>query len=549
MRNLAYYILVFLLCYSCNNRDNQSEIIATAQSIVSKDPDSALYILQTIEFPENLIDSIKANYWLVLGQAHYNASKSMADDSLLISSIEYYRNNNNNIERLLQSYKLAAQYKWWNNEKEDAYNLLNEGLNVAENNKDTIGLINLYSALSNLAEKDNHLENSLSYIKMLMKLDKKSAHYYHYYNDLGIIYYYLNQKEKSISAFEKSLDLSLEVKDSTWVYNNMYRNFADILNEFGKSKEAIRHQKKILDYYIKNNSDDKSMSYFSLSIYYTNINYLDSAKYYMDLAEQTRPQYYDDDLAISNFYIIQRTILDYATDGKYSIKEISLFSNSMFNKYIDREREIAEKSITKYNLEQQNLRLTIIKQQNQITLLIAFIFLILISVFYYFHIQKRKKILSEKEEELETLKDLLFESQKSNSEKDSNFFKRILLQQLGIIRLAAMSPTAKNQEFLQQMTRITNKDIPVETLLIWDDLYKVVDSVFDNFHTNLISKYGSILLDKEIQLCCLLMAGFSTKEIGVVTQQSVRTVYQRKTTIRQKLEMGEKEDIAGFLQD
>ena len=56
------------------------------------------------------------------------------------------------------------------------------------------------------------------------------------------------------------------------------------------------------------------------------------------------------------------------------------------------------------------------------------------------------------------------------------------------------------------------------------------------------------LSEKEIQLCCLLCAGFSTKEISVVTQQSVRTIYQRKTDIRHKLGMDEKEDIVAFIQ-
>ena len=35
------------------------------------------------------------------------------------------------------------------------------------------------------------------------------------------------------------------------------------------------------------------------------------------------------------------------------------------------------------------------------------------------------------------------------------------------------------------------------------------------------------------------------REISVVTQQSVRTIYQRKTDIRHKLDMDEKEDIIG----
>ena len=46
---------------------------------------------------------------------------------------------------------------------------------------------------------------------------------------------------------------------------------------------------------------------------------------------------------------------------------------------------------------------------------------------------------------------------------------------------------------------------------------------------------------------CLLGANFSTKEISIVSSQGVRTVYQRKSVIRQKLGMEEKGDIVEFL--
>jgi hypothetical protein len=44
-----------------------------------------------------------------------------------------------------------------------------------------------------------------------------------------------------------------------------------------------------------------------------------------------------------------------------------------------------------------------------------------------------------------------------------------------------------------------------------------------------------------------LKANFSTKEISIVSGQGVRTVYQRKSVIRQKLGMEEKGDIVEFL--
>ena len=47
----------------------------------------------------------------------------------------------------------------------------------------------------------------------------------------------------------------------------------------------------------------------------------------------------------------------------------------------------------------------------------------------------------------------------------------------------------------------------------------------------------------------LMMAGFSTKEISVITGQTTATIYVRKTSIRKKLGAPEKEDIIAFLRN
>ena len=62
------------------------------------------------------------------------------------------------------------------------------------------------------------------------------------------------------------------------------------------------------------------------------------------------------------------------------------------------------------------------------------------------------------------------------------------------------------------------------------------------------------LHSKDIQLCYLLKANFSTKAINMLTRQSLQTIYQRKTQIlqtiyqrnpqiRQKLSIPEAHDI------
>ena len=155
--------------------------------------------------------------------------------------------------------------------------------------------------------------------------------------------------------------------------------------------------------------------------------------------------------------------------------------------------------------------------------------------------------MEEKEEELEALRQLVTESQQHTEQKDDRFFKRILLQQLGVIRMAASKPTTANQELIRRMSEIVDGQIPVDSLLNWEDLFQTIDYIYEGFYTRIKEKYGDLLNEKEIQLCCLLKANFSTKEISIVSSQGVRTGYQRKTVIRQKLGMEEKGDITDFL--
>ena len=54
-------------------------------------------------------------------------------------------------------------------------------------------------------------------------------------------------------------------------------------------------------------------------------------------------------------------------------------------------------------------------------------------------------------------------------------------------------------------------------------------------------------IDKEVQTCCLVCAGFSTKEIAVITRQAVSTVYIRKTTARRKMGADDAVDIVEWV--
>ena len=87
----------------------------------------------------------------------------------------------------------------------------------------------------------------------------------------------------------------------------------------------------------------------------------------------------------------------------------------------------------------------------------------------------------------------------------------------------------------------------VASLVNWESVYGIIDNLYSGFYSRLHKRHGSILTDKEEQIIALMVAGFSTKEISVITGQTTATIYVRKSSVRKKLGVAEKEDIVAFL--
>ena len=243
-----------------------------------------------------------------------------------------------------------------------------------------------------------------------------------------------------------------------------------------------------------------------------------------------------------------QNVVDYAMEGSISTIRTGRFGDSLILADWNKQSTIQQQMDTKIKLERQNYTLIIDRQRTQL-LLVTFLFIFAVGgLCIFFYIRNRHLRLAEAEDRIETLTRLLEDANKaSESEHDSAFFKKILLKQLGIIRLVATAPTSQNQDLLRRISGITNKEVPVEALLVWADLYPVIDTIYNGFYSRMETLYGYLLSEKEKQVCCLLCADFSTKEIGVVTQQSVASVYVRKTAIRKKLGMDEKGDIVEYI--
>ena len=138
------------------------------------------------------------------------------------------------------------------------------------------------------------------------------------------------------------------------------------------------------------------------------------------------------------------------------------------------------------------------------------------------------------------------ELQKPSTPTDNQeALRRAMLQQLNIIKMVAETPTEQNREMLRKISSVDSSSNGA--LVDWTNVYEIVDNLHSGFYTKLHSRYGTTVSEKEEQAIVLLAAGFSAKEISVITSQSAASVYVRKSSVKKKLGVPEKEDVIAFL--
>ena len=466
-----------------------------------------------------------------------NQAKSLSEDTLLVQALEYYQTlEPKDSARLSQATILTAYHYWWKGEKPKAYELLES---IADTDKEAL------ESLMDLGSRDNDFEACYGYLKRMMKDDTENIFWIQ--QAWATLHFYLNQPEECESLFDNITQYIRTPEDSALYWRQVLPNHADIISDYGKHEKAIQLQEQVLNHFIGKDSAKVAFSHACLARYHLLLNNLKKAEQHMSLAKENADDTFRYNPAMASYMQMLKSILNYATNKRINMKEWANFTNSVGNNAFVKQAIIDAKEESNRQLTERNLKLTIEKQRSQITFIYIGTGLVFLAIGLAFYIRKRKRQMEEKEEELEALRQLVTESQQHTGQKDDRFFKRILLQQLGVIRMAASNPTTANQELIRRMSEIVDGQIPVDSLLNWEDLFQTIDYIYEGFYTRIKEKYGDLLNEKEIQLCCLLKANFSTKEISIVSSQGVRTVYQRKTVIRQKLGMEEKGDITDFL--
>ena len=521
--------------------DSGREIIDKAEDALTVNADSALTVLSSLLEPEKLEDPDLSDYWLVMGQAHSNNGTAMTGDSMLCHALEYYSCIAPDSAKRLRALYLTAKHHWWKGDTEKAYNMLDTALKECCEDKYRKQIL---LTLSEMAASNGDFKKSAEYTAALMSSYPDDGRMLMYRSNIATMKYYGGDTGSAIKELESIGQYAKNAQDSTFMWKYSKRTLADIQSDAGRQTDAIKTQNEILSHYRRTgDSTEISVSYASLARYHLLLGDITSAKRCMAMADSTKTPAISSDLSWAGYYTLMHAVLDYAGNRNIKFKDWALFVNGLQDNNERRQKIGSANDEARRLLAERNLRLAISRQRSQnLATWIGLAAIVSVAVFVVVG-RRRKQILENRAEEIDALRRMVAEARESGDAKDDRFFKKVLLRQLGVIRMAAANPTVANQEMLRQMTEIANNDVAIDSLLDWDSLYRTIDYVYDNYYSSLKEKCGDVLNEKEIQLCCLLRANFSTKEISIVTRQGVRTVYQRKTVIRQKLGIEEKGDI------
>lgn len=547
MKNYCHkirYIFILLIVFvSCNSSKEKSLILS--DKMLKKNPVQALAILDSLENKSKLDEEEELHLIWNRALAHQALGMSLAEDEQLPEAIAFYREE---ADKQADSYLLEASYLYWTGKEKDAIKAINKGFNIIA---DSTKQIQLLGVKAGIFEHQREYKKAIEVLKKALKYDLPKR-------EQAILNYKLGENlslmgdRLSEHFYSKSIQLATENGD-TAIACEFLRNYADYLannGQYRRSNDIFYQIGRTMPQVAELSSIQMAMAGN-----YINLHRLDSARICNEKAIKSEAKLEAKGFAdIARRVVIEqeRCLLDYANKKTISYVDFARYCDSITADMQAKENTLMRRQETKNRLLLANHELKLDQQRMGWMLSVAVLLLIGGGIVGYLYYRNRVQRLAEAEDRIDTLTRMLKEAQSATAETagekqpktdDDAFFKKILLQQLGIIRMVANTPTHQNQALLKRISGISDGKIPTDSLLVWSDLYPVIDRLYDNFHTRLTEQYGNSLTEKEVQISCLLCASFSTKEIGVITQQSDATIYVRKTSIRKKIGATEGQNI------
>lgn len=545
MRKALFLLFVIVALASCSKPEARHDReIGQAERLMECNPDSALAILEAIDPSDLKVDSLKAKFHYLKAYGHMSANRSMVGDSLISFAHNYYRGKD--IVKDIRSGMAYAWYKFWVSDTRGSIAML-DSLTVLPDVPDSL-MIGILRTRVLLGASEYQGQQIIQLAEKLYKLEADTLKKIEAKYMLLGGYFYAGKIDSALYINDELIDYARNRKqgDKQFVFT---AERAQLLTEAGREDESDR----LIGEIFSNAGSDNGAAdllYFQYAINALNRGDVDPAAHYLAIADSLAFKMRGNDNAYFRSYSnMLHAIIDFKRTGRVKLIQITGLNNRMNERF--NRLKASQWESERDALHQRNRALALKAESRQKTVIILVLciaaFLILGGSAWI--IRTRRQRERDKEERIEALQKMVDEYKSAPAQETekagSSALRGIMLKQLGIIKMVAETPTEQNREMLRKISSIdgeTNGE-----LVDWGKVFELIDNLYSGFYSRLRRQYGDLLSQKEEQIIVLMVAGFSTKEISVITGQTTSTIYVRKSSIRKKLGVPEKDDIVAFL--
>lgn len=548
MRNLLFILLTVVAVgiVSCSRSASYySNTLDKAETVMQTSPDSAMSILDDIDPSDLKADSLRARYHYLRAFGHMRQNRSMIGDSLIAFAHDYYRGKD--IVRDIRSGTAQAWYKFWVGDTPGAIVMLDSIVSLSNVPDSLIAPTLRIRVLLGASEYQG--ETLIPFARRLMSIENDTLRQVEAKYMLLSAYEYAEQLDSALMLADELIDYA---RRNSWGDKQFVFELerAQILGEMGRTAESD----EVVDGVSRKSSPDNGAAdylHMQLAMNALNAGNLSRASKELAVADSFALKFRkEDDTYYRSYSNLLRTMIDFKKHGKMKLVHVNGLNNRQQERY--NRAKASQWESERSALEQQSRALALKAESEHKTVIILVIALIAIlilsgALLFFRHRRQRERDNEERAEALQKMVDELKASPSPEQTVVSTpaALRRAMLQQLGILKMVAETPTEQNREMLRKISSIES-DTEGE-LVNWDNVFELIDTLYAGFYDKLHTAYGETLTSKEEQIIVLMVAGFSTKEISVITAQTTSTIYVRKSSIRKKLGVPEKEDIVAFL--
>jgi tetratricopeptide (TPR) repeat protein len=545
---IGLLFLTFIISCSKQTRA-EDRIVDRTESIVEQQPDSALTMLNSILFPEDLSKNMFNKYNLLLVRAKDKCYKDIIGDTIIFAVKDYFVRQKDDRNAAYAAFYCARVLHEQKNEVK-AFTAYETAIDMANKIQD-YNLMGLANGNLGILYREHSLnEMAITAAKKAVEIFRKTENHQNEISVLSQIADCFLLENKTDSAFcynDESIKLAdyYKLKD---LQSSVRQNEGVAYRKKGDNNQAKRLFREALTF----GPDSASQARILMNIakVYLSENRMDSVKYYLDRALAIS---FNEPVLLRTSYLLLSQTEEKDGDYKQALNHYKEYYNYTLKVFdVEKNNKLMEVQ-QKYDFEKLKTekKSIIIRQKNGL-LTLSFVLLVACVIIFiiYRKSEQNKKDLLKAEYNINSLQKMAMEITKEYSEEKQTL-RLLILQYSNILKKSALiekNITDEERKNGQSLLKKFTKIVYGQDTMDWKKLFEAINQYHNGFYEKIQKEYPQ-WKDLEFRICCLSCeTDFDDMEISIIIGKSVDTVRRIRSDIRKKLGMAAYDhDIYSFL--